>query len=1131
MPLRNKDALAFTREVLRPRVTRPQVALGLYPDVESETKVEVQVTNTTVAFRFGTDVENITFTDLSVPDLAATINRSSTPIRAVALTRAIILKPGDLLGPASYKQIPSQFEVYDRVTDNGAVLRVARYTVKYDRLSNIKLRSPYPDSPGLPWRPVITNGSFTQEYRDRRFHFSIPESANQAWSLAYGRPFKDVNGVPVSVRGDNVIQVPRFPIHWTEDNMLFFAGDAPLSTSIIEDVDVYNGLVYTKQGFSPDNSLTVDYSYLEINYIYPYLNINAHFAHNPDLIDKFVVFYMLPVESLVASRTHRTIFHLVGDSLLGTIDSIEQFDVDEPIAIIGAYSIQQIIASDRATILDTRVLGGGLRDGDTVRSTVHTLEDVEVNPDTRKITSETLVEAYKDSARFYDLGKFDGEPYPGAAAVVLDVPDHLRIILPEDRVRSKASKFLAAGVYPIFEFSSRTGEYTPGFAQDISSVGNLDFSGQFTGSYWSPTDLSIPSGTVMVDWKVPFEPSIHITGLDNTSVLHVTAGSGYCQPYLKSSPDTIIEWEERVLVALSGNNNPTEQYSRWEKKRFADTRDVGDGQLMQGFILAEAPYETKQFRDFSIFSPYRTSQTGELLKEMGRELGRIQHRAEDLSSTDTAISNKMISQRFDDVRVLHVGGIPAYVGTHEIYNNVFDLGTSSKASGAYSPIAREVGTGILRSFSESPGLAEYQPGDNLYDTTNASTMNLGSQLEMLTSYTRYLLDTVGSGDSQYFHSLSGYANILVQMSGTAYQVPVSGDKYWIEPDYMFDGTSLSGDPISVTTGYRNVDVSGEAHRMTEILPGLIGIWNAIPFSHAEFFSDNAVVNTVNTVNTDGNVDSLMITEVPGFVLDSYSGVVVNYLPQLLTGSPKDGAGTLVADSWYSPHNLYGTLAGTIARDGMLVYEALTSGKGRLGAEQTARGATSGDRTYIAGRVEYILDTVITGFAETLLKGGILDEYTPRLLEAYALASYRGKLEADGDRGDFTGRRMAYSGIYATGIDIVLRSMVTPEGDIQERTIVDQSLGAFSGTPPADIITALSAGALLDDKYLAHLQGAFRTLTGVYSNRGAYPYDANLSKTEGGREADIFKALSVAFLRLQDKFPDPDMLDIFRKAKN
>lgn len=1108
MTLRNKNVLDFTRQILLPRVNRPQMALALYPDKHGSTSVEVKVTTSSILLRFGTDEVTIQYTGSSVPDLASKINLTSIPVRAVALSRAIVLKTNDLIGTSTYIKIPADFNIYDRLSDGGAVLRISRYTVKYDRPSNIKLLPPYADSPGLPWRARIAVGSFTHEFRDRRFHFGIPESGDQTWSLAYGRPFKDIRASTVVVKSENVIQLPRFPVHWDSNNMLFYADEGPVSSSVIEDVDAYNGLVYLKSGFVPTESLRVDYTYLETAYIYPYLNVNAHFSHNPDLIDKFIVFYLVPMESTIASRTNRTVFHKIGDSLAGTIDSIENMDADIPLAIIGAYSVQQIIGSDRATILDTRIKGGGLADAGNLRSTVHVLDDVRLSIADKEVEPK-IEDIYKDSASFADIGRWDGEPYPGAAAVVLDAPDHLRSLLPEKEIRQKATKFLAAGVYPVFEFSNVTGQYITGFSQDISSVGNLGLSGSVnnqTGSYWLSTSVSIPSGSVMVQWDSSLEPEIPVEKQEGTSVLSVPQGSGYFQPYLKSSPDAVIEWEERVLISPSGKKITVPQYSAWEKKRVVDSRAVGAGQLAKGYILAQADNEDMQFKNFSIFSPYRTDTTGEILKDISAELSIIDHRNESISNTGSRMINKSIS----DVTTLKESSQSNYAGVHPRYDGLFNLANTSYASTGFDSIAQSVGSGLVRSLGESAMFSEYNTSTDLYSSTTTYSYSLPGQLEALTDYMRYSLDSFGSGSPQYVSGMKGYENILTRLSGVS-QIPVTGASWWIEPDYTVTAGVLSVDPISPTTGFPNVHSTGEDHRMTEVLPGMIGLWSAL-----DDFDPTTMTGDQNNM--------------PSYVKDSYSGIVANYVPLLLTGQPQDGEGNNVANHWYASHDRYGQFAGTIARDGMLIYEHILSGHKRVGSASSQVGSTTGDLTDYKDYIQNILNTVQSGFYETLLKGGILDANVPRLLEAYALATNRGIISSSEGGGDFDDTVTAYSGMYHTGIYIALRSMITTDGDIQERTAVDQELGPFSGTPPVDIVDALSAGCLYNDTYLAPLQGVIKTLTGVYSFSGTYPFDANLNDKGGGREAAVFRSLSRAFTRLQGKFSDPDMLDIFRKTK-
>jgi hypothetical protein len=1120
MPTKDINVINYMRQVLMPRVSRPQMGIALYPDTEGSTKVEARVTSTSLLLKFGTSTTTLSYIGSTVPELAANINRTSVPVRAVALSRGISLRANDLIGPTSFTAVPAGFTTYDRLSGGGAILRIARYTVKYNSLTKIKLLPPYTEDPGLPWRPRITNGAFTQEFRGRRFHFSIPEYGNQEWSLAYGRPFKDVSGASVVVKGDGIIQLPRYPVHWTEDNMVFYTDGAPLSTSIIEDVDVYNGLVYLRPGIVPTTTMQVDYVYLELNYLYPYLNINGHFSQSPDLINKFVVMYMRPRESSVAAGISRTVFHEIGDSIDGAIDSIEVDNPDIPVAILGAYSIQQAIASDRATILDTRIKGGGLVSKEGLKSPSHAIEDVFTKPGDEE-EKPGIEDTYKDSASFWDIGRYDGEPYPGAAAVVVDVPNHLRDTLPEKDIRQKASKFLAAGVYPVFEFSNRTGLYVDGISQNISQVDNLGLSGAFgsaTGTYWTCEGIQIPSGTVLTGWPSSFDLSVPVRTEDGASVLEVPQGSGYYQSYLKSSPDAILEWEERTLVAPSGKQNPNPLFSSWEKKRVVDDREVSAGQLTKGHFRLSTDYETKQFKNLSLYSPYRTDATGEIGKDVAEELVRIQL----LNDTLVTLPDRAIVRRVDNVVTTGLVAESNYVGTHEKYRGLFNLTNLPYPYTYFNVIATGVGSGVLASLGAAGAFNAYNVTGASYDTTLEYTYNMSNQLEMLGDYARLSLDQYGSGSTEYLTALSGFGNALVQMSGAG-EFAVSLAKPWINPDYSFAGTvgaQLESVDLSPETGFISVDPSNQDHRMTEILPPLMGIWSASPNNSSGVYDNNSTLQ---------NLDNILFNSLPGLVRDSYSQIVSLYIPNLITGQPKDGGGRDVAKHWYSPHDRYGEFAGALALDGLRVVEHIVSGEGRAGSAAPHSGANENAKTAYRNDIRSILDSAFTGFHETLARGGILDPHTPRLLEAYGLYTKLGLDDAAAGGGIFddSNTHLKYSGLYATGMKVMLKSMVTAEGDIQERGIVGQDLGPFSGTPPAEILGALSAGALFDDRYLAPLQGVVKTLTGNYSFGGAYPQDANLNSKVGGREADIFREAARAYVRLNSKFSDPAFVTISR----
>jgi hypothetical protein len=69
-------------------------------------------------------------------------------------------------------------------------------------------------------------------------------------------PFKDVRSASVQVIDVNVLQVARYPIHWTDDNLIFYVDGSPVSNIIVEDIDVNNGLIYIRPGSFP-NGLSI----------------------------------------------------------------------------------------------------------------------------------------------------------------------------------------------------------------------------------------------------------------------------------------------------------------------------------------------------------------------------------------------------------------------------------------------------------------------------------------------------------------------------------------------------------------------------------------------------------------------------------------------------------------------------------------------------------------------------------------------------------------------------------------------------------------------------------------------------------------------------------------------------------
>jgi len=857
--------------------------------------------------------------------------------------------------------------------------------------------------------------------------------------------------------------------------MLFHSDGAPLSASIIDDVDIYNGLVYLRPGVLLPIGTKVDFTYIENNYEYPYLNINGHFSQNPNLLNKFVVFYIIPRESIASARTNRTVYHIIGDSLNEAIDSIEQLNGDLPIAIIGSYNIQQVITSDRTTILDTRVKGGGLVDQDEgLKSVEHNLDNV-LDPEAEVF--DHLEDIYKDSARFWDIGHYDGEPYPGAAAVVIDVPEHIRPTLPEGDIKDKATKFLAAGVYPVFEYSDRSGLYMTGFSTAIDNLGNIDFSS--TTGYWTKQNQSIPGDTVLAttDWST-FDPNVlSTTGADGGQVMSVPQGSGYFQSYLKSTPDACIEWEERYLVHPTGKQYSNPMYSTWEKKRFVDDRPVPNGQLTKGFISLNALYEDKQYRKFSIFSPYRSSSTGDFLQDLGGGIFDIARHLSDQSFSGGRIT------KTTNISGNSQGPESNYVGMHSGYKGLFRAATHIHAKHALSNLASGAFRNLTGALNSTVGFSVYDVPAKAFNSNYTGTFSMSTQLEMLTEAMRWSMREYGSGSTEYQTTLTGYYDIIQAMSGKSYY-PVPHPQY-ITPDYRVSGGVFTGLSIPATTGLVAIQTPDSDHRITEILPAMMGLWSAL--------SGFAFPTSLSRLD-----------DVPSVVRNTYSGIISGYGKLILTGAWLDGEGSSIADHWYVSHNRHGLVAGSIARDGLRIVQHIQSGHDWVGSASSQAGSTAQSITDYRNDIRTILDTVKTGVHTNTSRAGIHEADLPILLEAYALYD---KIYAE----------ERYRGYYQTGIKAVLKGIVSTEGDIQRRAVIDQDLGPFVGTPPTDILRALAIGANHYTSYLSLLQGAFRTTTGNYSYSGSYPIDANLVDKKGGFEYETLDAFADVLWYVGNKF--------------
>lgn len=1061
----NINNIDFIRQTLHSRITRPQVTLAVYPDIQSgSTKPQISISSTTITVKYGSTQEQVLFVGKSVEQVAADINRTSIPVKCVALSSSLSLSSGDFIQTSGFLTIPDGFNVYDRLTDGGVAIRSTKWTVKYNDTAKIRLLPPYNDSYTLPWYPRISVGAFSQDYRGRKFNFYIPEYNLQTWSALYGMPFKDLKSAAVSVKDTNLLQLPRYPIHWNGDNLIFYNDGSPLSNFIIEDIDVNNGLVYIKPGSFPNGNITVDYTYLENNFIYPYLNINAHFNQNPSLIDKFVVFYLLPAEGTIAVKNNRTVYHKIADNLQEAIDSIEIENSDIPIAIIGAYAIQQVLSSDRVTILDTRVLGGGLV-GEDLKSPVHIVDTVfTLNTDSKV---KPIEDTYVDAKSFWDIGNYDGEPYPGAASVVIKVPDYLKDAHSSSTIKSKVSKFISAGVYPILDYYPDYTGYVDGFSDDISLLDNPNFSGNFSGiygSYWVPSNRSIPSGTVLTYWEDQINSNVLVKSLDNKFYLESSPHTGYFQTYLKSSPNTIITWEERSVLGTG------DKFSDWKTVRKIDDRAVTPGHLVKGYVGLYSPYENKQYRDVSIFSPYLRKDPDTFKSEIEQEVLTIMSGVAALAGPS---GERPLVGSITNIVNGWTGVAQGYYGMPEQYIPVLKLAVESPellTTGILS-FVNNIVSGYSSGYDSSYISKYYNPANGSY--SQISVNNPFTVTPHLTNLA-YCLNYAKINLTGLYPTLyTDVKNILSKLYGSNI-----GQTY-ISPKYYLDGSS---DPASFARyplnipAYLDVNPVFEDHRITELLPSIVLSIQGFPnYNSSSLTGYTGLMRLVtDTINT-----------------------AVGRLPSSIYRQ-KYNSGDAVANSWYAPFDRYGEYLGTLSNDIINTYENLFS---IYKANTKEPGYTGFSINYLIGYLDglkTVLDHGYSGFFETISRGGILDKKVSKLLYAYGWYAHKA-LDAEGAIDNIANKLLSadYSGyhtLFIEGLRLYTKSIIREDGAIAEIDTVDQDHLPVEGTPPLEIFDSLKLNYIKENE-LGLLQGVFTNTTGQWSYNGYYPdstLDTNLS---------------------------------------
>lgn len=1095
MALYNTTNIDYTKRLLHNRVANAHPAISLFYESSTGIVLSINVSTTQISVTYQSTTKATAYSGKTVEELCADINQFGFPIKAKPLIGETLLETGDLISTNGFKAIPQAFSVYDLLPNNGVVIRTKRISIRHKSRFQISLQDPIDESPVLPWYPRVSVGSFSQTVNGRTFFFSIPEFANQTWSTTYGRPFKDVFGERPIFISKNTYRLRRTPIYWNGESITLFNGETPLSSKSIVDVDTTNGLVYLKDSVSYIDDLTVDYTYKEEAYEYKDININCHFKQNPLLIGKFVLMYMLPYEGTAYEPRKRTVYHSIGNTIPEAIDSIKIEDPSVPILIIGAYSIQQVQGSDRAKMLDTRVKGGGLKDIYGPTSPVYDHDSIlEPKPDQVSIES-----VYKEAANFFDIAsaRWDGEIYPGAAAVIIDLPLEVSSVLPLEDIKQKATKFLSAGVYPLFDFSDRPLPDISGFSRQVSCF--------HSGSYhWGPTKYSLPDSLFTGSWDYEINKNPPISYVDGSYAITPNTETGAFQYYLKSTPTVGIEWLEREYTANSGSRDAPSVYTEWKKKRVYDTREVDNLQLVKGVINFDSASNGKQYKNVVVHSPARLDHTGEFVRNLHKVLEEI----------TTVLSDRKIIFNDDDPSIGYI--------KYDLVDNDFNIelagdyqGSSSSSdylqileagnlSGNYNSVYDLIFSGVAQSIIPNGEYIKFFSTNlNTYiDIADSSTdIPLSDAINRMSAFAYRRKQVYGTGDSTFQairSSLTGLA---------AYIASNNGYSYW---PYRWSYTNSVGyDPQEAILpevsgfGYAEIQIT-EDYLMTEMFPAITSI--------ARLLSDPTGSDSVSLANAFYKNHNYLITEANKFYDRIYDTPTLQ--------------GYEIVDTWYSRHDRLGRYAGNYMENLIEGYEYL---------KQAYPGiVNTGQYIHYTGLDLRSLDTyfthihsglnVATGqLIPNLYRGGIVDRETIKLVKSYGwyvnnrqshYAMYDTGTDNQGDE-EIVYRsiadpdyRQSFSGIYNQGLDIILKSMVTTEGLMMETNYVNWNPGPFQAYTPYLIFDAMVPGIQMDrDTYIAKAMCVFNTLTGNYYYSGVFLDNPRLTDKYVGSEVDVSRSLA------------------------
>lgn len=323
---------------------------------------------------------------------------------------------------------------------NSLMLQVATdsaYWIRFTSTTGYRVLAPYEAMPNVPWfaRLRFTPGALPQEYAKQVF---LPK-----------RPYMLGTWVPGTVVDKNVLQLSRpemldDPEHrpdilvFDRDNAIKYALEGtlpgtqkrrgtmyPWRRGQIQDVDAYTSRVQVAVELSPDDIVFGFYSYREPDVVYTALDVNPY--TNPLVRNRFVNFYF---KNDGVDR-FSTLYHEVTDEQGTVFQTNDTAPGTGTRHDFGTLCVGATVGTGSFEVSDERVRGGG------------------------------LLPKYQDDPRamsFWDIGHWDGKPYPLAGVLAVYLPKSILDRMSADEVKAKVERVMPLGTLPLIRYIDDNGQ-------------------------------------------------------------------------------------------------------------------------------------------------------------------------------------------------------------------------------------------------------------------------------------------------------------------------------------------------------------------------------------------------------------------------------------------------------------------------------------------------------------------------------------------------------------------------------------------------------------------------------------------------------------------------------------------------